>query len=221
MGNLPILYSFRRCPYAMRTRIFITLCQIDIEIREVHLKNIPQEMISISPKATVPVLYLNDGKVLEESLDIMNWAMDNNDKHNLKKSKLENQEKTREILEIIDGSFKGHLDRYKYNSRYKNIEPPEYFRDKAIEILNIVEKELNNDNLWLFNNKPSYLDLSILPFIRQFRIADIHWFDNQMPLKKLHAWLLRFLEWPTFQEVMKKNKIWDPEDKPIYFGKNL
>ena len=89
MGNLPILYSFRRCPYAMRTRIFITLCQIDVEIREVHLKNIPQEMINISPKATVPVLYLNDGKVLEESLDIMNWAMDNNDKHNLKKSKLE------------------------------------------------------------------------------------------------------------------------------------
>ena len=219
MDKLPILYSFRRCPYAMRARIFIKLCQIHVEIREVHLKSIPQEMINISPKSTVPVLHFYDGKVLEESLEIMDWAMNLNDKHDLKKSKLENIEKTKEILDIIDSSFKLNLDKYKYNNRYKNIEPPEHFRDKAIKILSIVEKELSNNNTWIFNDKPSYLDLSILPFIRQFRIADTHWFDNEMPLNKMRDWLMRFLDWSTFQDIMKKNKNWEVKDQPIYFGK--
>ena len=219
MDKLPILYSFRRCPYAMRARIFIKLCQIHVEIREVHLKSIPQEMIKISPKATVPVLQIYDGKVLEESLEIMDWAMEMNDKHNLKKSKHDNYEKTQEILDIIDISFKLNLDKYKYNSRYKNIEPPEHFRDKAIKSLSIVEKELSNNNTWIFNDKPSYLDLSILPFIRQFRIADTHWFDNEMPLIKMRDWLMRFLNWSTFQDIMKKNKNWEVKDQPIYFGK--
>ena len=205
----------------MRSRIFIRLCEIEVELREVHLKNIPQEMKSISPKSTVPVLDFSDGNSLEESLDIMDWAININDSHKLKQSRLYNLKKTQKILNIIDGPFKHNLDRYKYNSRYKNINSPEYFRDKAIEQLNDVEKELLNNNLWLFNNEPSYLDLAILPFIRQFRIADIIWFDNEMPLKNLHAWLMRFLEWKTFQEVMKKNKFWKKNDKPIYFGKSI
>jgi len=221
MTKAPILYSFRRCPYAIRTRIFIKLCQIKVELREVHLKNIPQEIKSISPKSTVPVLDFSNGNLLEESLDNMNWAININDSHKLKKSKLDNLEKTQKILDMIEGPFKYQLDRYKYNSRYKNIKSPEYFRDKAIELLNDVEKELLNNNLWIFNNKPSYLDLAILPFIRQFRIADIFWFDNEMPLKKVHAWLIRFLEWQTFQDIMKKNKLWERNDKPIYFGKSI
>ena len=221
MTKAPILYSFRRCPYAIRTRIFIKLCQIKVELREVHLKNIPQEMKNISPKSTVPVLEFSDGNLLEESLDIMNWAININDSCKLKKSKLDNLEKTQKILHMIDGPFKYQLDRYKYNSRYENIKSPEYFRDKAIELLNDVEKELLNNNLWIFNNKPSYLDLAILPFIRQFRIADIFWFDNEMPLKKVHTWLIRFLEWQTFQDIMKKNKLWERNDKPIYFGKSI
>ena len=221
MAKPPILYSFRRCPYAMRSRIFIRLCEIEVELREVHLKNIPQEMKSISAKSTVPVLDFSDGNLLEESLDIMDWAINVNDSHKLKQSKLNNLKKTQKILNIIDGPFKHNLDRYKYNSRYENINSPEYFRDKAIEQLNDVEKELLNNNLWLFNNEPSYLDLAILPFIRQFRITDIVWFDNEMPLKNLHAWLMRFLEWKTFQEVMKKNKFWKKNDKPIYFGKSI
>ena len=88
MKNKPILYSFRRCPYAMRARIFIRMCEIEVELREVLLKDIPKEMINISPKATVPVLQLNDGTVLDESLDIMNWAIDKNDKCNLKQNQL-------------------------------------------------------------------------------------------------------------------------------------
>ena len=117
MNNKPILYSFRRCPYAMRARIFIKLCEIEVELREVLLRDIPEEMINISPKATVPVLQLNNGTVLDESLDIINWAMDKNDKCNLKNSKLENIKITNEILNTFDSEFKYHLDRYKYNSR--------------------------------------------------------------------------------------------------------
>ena len=78
---------------------------------------------------------------------------------------------------------------------------------------------MSNNNTWIFNDKPSYLDLSILPFIRQFRIADTHWFDNEMPLKKMRDWLMRFLDWSTFQDIMKKNKNWEVKDQPIYFGK--
>ena len=147
MTNKPILYSFRRCPYAMRARIFIRMCEIEVELREVLLKDIPEEMINISPKATVPVLQLNDGTVLDESLDIMNWAIDKNDKCNLKKSKLENIEISNEIINIFDGEFKYHLDRYKYNSRYdknEGVQTKEKHRDEALKILQIIESKLNN-----------------------------------------------------------------------------
>jgi len=223
MNNKPILYSFRRCPYAMRARIFIKLCEIEVELREVLLRDIPEEMINISPKATVPVLQLNNDTVLDESLDIINWAMDKNDKCNLKNSKLENIKITNEILNTFDSEFKYHLDRYKYNSRYyenEEVQSKDMHRDKALEILQIVEKQLNYNNLWLFSNTPSFLDIAILPFIRQYRIADITWFDDRMPYKKVHAWLMRFIEWETFNKIMLKNKPWNKRDKPIYFGLN-
>lgn len=223
MNNLPILYSFRRCPYAMRARIFISMCDIEVELREVHLKNIPKDMSDVSPKSTVPVLQFNNGEILEESLDIMNWALNINDKYDLKYSKEQNIKKTQEILNIIDGPFKYHLDRYKYNTRYignKEIRTPEDHRDTALKLLEIIENELINKHLWIFSNNPSYIDLAILPFIRQFRIADIEWFDKNMPLKNLHAWLMRFLEWQTFHNIMKKNKPWKVNNEPVYFGKN-
>jgi len=223
MNNLPILYSFRRCPYAMRARIFISMCDIEVELREVHLKNIPKDMSDVSPKSTVPVLQFNNGEILEESLDIMNWALNINDKYDLKYSKEQNIKKTQEILNIIDGPFKYHLDRYKYNTRYignEEIRPPEEHRDTALKLLEIIENELINKHLWIFSNNPSYIDLAILPFIRQFRIADIEWFDKNMPLKNLHAWLMRFLEWQTFHNIMKKNKPWKVNNEPVYFGKN-
>ena len=222
MKNKPILYSFRRCPYAMRARIFIRMCEIEVELREVLLKDIPEEMINISPKATVPVLQLNDGTVLDESLDIMNWAIDKNDKCNLKKSKLKNIEISNEIINIFDGEFKYHLDRYKYNSRYdknEGVQTKEKHRDEALKILQIIESKLNNKD-WIFGNSPSFLDIAILPFVRQFRIADIAWFDESMPYKNVHAWLMRFMDWNTFNKIMIKNKPWKKNDKPTYFGLN-
>jgi len=222
MSNIPILYSFRRCPYAMRARMLISMCDIEVELREVHLSNIPKEMSEISPKSTVPVLQFDNGEILEESVDIMDWAINLNDKYDLKYSKEQNIEKTQEILNIIDGPFKFHLDRYKYNTRYignEEIMSHEEHRNEALKLLDIIEKELTNKQLWIFSNNPSFIDLAILPFIRQFRIADIEWFDKDMPLKKLHAWLMRFLEWQTFHYIMKKNKPWKIDDEPIYFGK--
>lgn len=222
--NNPILYSFRRCPYAMRARIFIKLCEIEVQLREVILRDIPQEMIDISPKATVPVLQLYEGTILEESLDIMNWAINNNDQFNLKKSKNDNIEIHNKVLSIFDNDFKFHLDRYKYNSRYDTstgVKSKEIHRDEALKNLYILEDQLDkNNSLWLFNNNPSFLDIAILPFIRQYRIADIKWFDEKMPYKNVHSWLMRFLEWDTFNQIMIKNKPWKNNDAPIYFGQN-
>ncbi|MBH88488.1 MAG: glutathione S-transferase [Pelagibacterales bacterium] len=222
--NKPILYSFRRCPYAMRARIFIKLCEIEVQLREVILRDIPQEMIAISPKATVPVLQLYEGTILEESLDIMDWAINNNDKFKLKKSKNDNIEIHNKILSIFDNNFKFHLDRYKYNSRYDSsdvVKSKEIHRDEALKNLYILEDQLDkNNSLWLFNNNPSFLDIAILPFIRQYRIADIKWFDEKMPYKNVHSWVMRFLEWDTFNQIMIKNKPWKKNDEPIYFGLN-
>ena len=221
MNKLPILYSFRRCPYAMRARIFIKLCNIKVELREVLLKDIPKEMIDVSPKATVPVLKLSDGKILEESLDIINWAIDINDIHGLKTSKTQNIKINKDILFKFDEYFKYHLDRYKYNSRYegnKDVKSKNEHRNEALKILSTIEKKLSDNTLWIFGNEASYLDLAILPFVRQYRIADISWFDEKMPLRKVHAWLIRFLEWNTFNQIMIKNKPWRNEDQPIFFG---
>ena len=127
MTNLPILYSFRRCPYAMRARIAIKLCKIKVELREVLLKKIPVEMSKISPKSTVPVLLFPNGKVLEESIDIMDWAFNINDKKNILDNKKKNITVINKLLKIFDEDFKFHLDRYKYFTRYlneKNINNP-------------------------------------------------------------------------------------------------
>lgn len=224
MNKKPILYSFRRCPYAMRARIFIKLCRIEVQLREVLLRDIPQEMRDISPKATVPVLQLNDGTILEESLDIMNWAVNINDQFNLKKSKNDNIEIHNKVLNMFDNNFKFHLDRYKYNTRYDasdGIQAKEIHRDEALKILYILENHLDKNNtIWLFNNTPSFLDIAILPFIRQYRIADIKWFDDEMPCKKVRSWVIRFLEWDIFNQIMIKNKPWKNNDSPIYFGLN-
>jgi len=223
MCNIPILYSFRRCPYAMRARIAIKLCDIKVELREVHLKNIPNEMSTLSPKSTVPVLLLPNGNVLEESVEIMDWAFEKNDLWNIKITKEKNISTIKKILKEFDGTFKFHLDRYKYFSRFsneKNIKSPEYHRNKCLEILALVENLLEDNNLWIFKNNPSYLDIAILPFVRQYRISNMYWFDHEMPLLKVKKWLNRFLEWNIFEAIMVKNSLWKKNNTPIYFGQD-
>ena len=193
--------------------------QIKCELREVLLRNKPKEMIDISPKGTVPVLLLDDGTMIEESIDIMKWSFSLNDPLLILEEYQEKKNEMDHLIQLFDSSFKNYLDRYKYSNRYEN-EDPIGNRDLAIQILDKIEGQINNHN-FLYGDRLSFVDMAILPFIRQFRIADIIWFDNEMPLKNLHAWLMRFLEWKTFQEVMKKNKFWKKNDKPIYFGKSI
>lgn len=208
-ADIPILYSFRRCPFAMRARMAILSAGERCELREVLLRDKPAQMIAASSKGTVPVLVLPDGEVLDESLDVMRWALGRNDPEDL----LATQDE--QLLSLIDGEFKYHLDRYKYATRYDDCDPLQH-RQAAVAILQTVEERLGDKN-WLFGDKPSYTDLAILPFVRQYRIAGEKWFDEEMPLPAVRGWLKRFLAADFFTAVMAKNAPWQEADEPIYF----
>ena len=211
-NNLPILYSFRRCPYAMRARMAIHISGQRCELREVLLRDKPPSMLEYSAKGTVPVLILQDGKVIDESLDVIDWALNLNDPDDWQRSK--DKEKTKELIKINDGEFKYHLDRYKYSKRYDN-EDPEFHRKKCLKFIESINNELNNSE-YIFDDNISYADIVLLPFIRQFRIADIEWFDS-LPYDNLKKWLSRFLDSSLLNSSMKKYDLWKEGDKSIVF----
>jgi len=212
--KIPILFSFRRCPYAMRARIAIKLCSLECEIREINLKLKNKEFLELSPKGTVPVLVLPDDKIIEESMDIIHWAISNNDPYNLKLKNLEIYNKDMDLISIFDNEFKYHLDRYKYNSRYKGINKEEH-KYKARDLLVNLNNSLK-EKQWLNGENISISDISILPFIRQYRIADIKWFDEKLELPNINRWLDKFLNSKIFNNVMKKYKIWETTDQKIF-----
>ena len=212
--KIPILFSFRRCPYAMRARIAIKLCSLECEIREINLKLKNKEFLELSPKGTVPVLVLPDNKIFEESMDIIHWAISNNDPYNLKLKNLEIYNKDMDLISIFDNEFKYHLDRYKYNSRYKGINKEEH-KYKARDLLVNLNNSLK-EKQWLNGENISISDISILPFIRQYRIADIKWFDEKLELPNINRWLDKFLNSKIFNNVMKKYKIWETTDQKIF-----
>ena len=214
--NYPILYSFIRCPYAMRARMALKLCGIRCEIREVRLNNKPEQMIKKSPKGTVPVLVLKN-KVIEESNEIINWALS---KNNIFGGNI-NQHQinlTEDLIELFDSKFKFNLDRYKYASRYENIDDEKH-KMECFKILIYLER-LISDKKWILGNEINKLDISILPFIRQYRIADVDWFDAQDKLKRLKNILLNFLDSELFNDVMYKYDVWEENVKPVFFPSN-
>ena len=211
-NNLPILYSFRRCPYAMRARMAIHISGQRCELREVLLRDKPPSMLEYSAKGTVPVLILQDGKVIDESLDVIDWALNLNDPDDWQRSK--DTKKTKELIKINDGEFKYHLDRYKYSKRYDN-EDPEFHRKKCLKFIESINNELNNSK-YIFDDNISYTDIVLLPFIRQFRIADIEWFDS-LPYDNLKKWLSSFLNSSLLNSIMKKYDLWKEGDKSIVF----
>mgnify|MGYP003330001833 CR=1 FL=1 len=150
--KIPILFSFRRCPYAMRARIAIKLCDLECEIREINLKLKNKEFLNISPKGTVPVLWLCDGTVIDESFEIMKWAYSTNLSDDC--SQKVNHE---DLIALVDSKFKYHLDRYKYSSRFKNIDV-NYHRDSALNILYRIEDLLELG--WLNGVTPGFSDLT-------------------------------------------------------------
>ena len=214
INKYPTLYSFRRCPYAMRARLALRLCKIECIIREISLKAKNTEFLRVSPKATVPVLVLPNGEVLEESLDIIYWSLEQNDPSKLK---VNNQlgRKTSKLIELFDTEFKFHLDRYKYSSRY-NIQNSQVHRDKGRDLLVLVNNLLEGKN-YLGGKNISLLDISILPFVRQFRIADMKWFDNNLGLDNVNKWLNIFLNSDLLASIMTKYKVWEIDDPVTFF----
>ncbi|AIL12979.1 hypothetical protein IM40_04820 [Candidatus Paracaedimonas acanthamoebae] len=196
---LPVLYSFRRCPYAMRARLALYSAKVSHEHREVNLKNKPLEMLTISPKGTVPVMILENGDLLEESLDIMKWAF--------KVSSLS----TEDILLIRenDTTFKQALDRYKYPGRYLEKIGINY-QEECEYFLRKLENQLAP---FLNGNMLTLVDLAIFPFIRQFSMVNPDWFETQ-PYPHIQVWLNFFITNQLFKDVMQKFLFWTPENKP-------
>ena len=211
-NNLPILYSFRRCPYAMRARMAIHISSQKCEIREVLLRDKPPSMLEYSSKGTVPVLVLQSGEVIDESLDVIDWALNLNDPDNWQRSK--DNENTKELIKINDGEFKHHLDRYKYSKRYDN-EDPEFHRKKCLKFIEKINSELQNSK-YIFDDEISYIDISLLPFIRQFRIADNEWFD-ELPYENVKSWLSNFLNSELLKSIMSKYDLWKEGDEVTIF----
>jgi glutathione S-transferase len=204
--SLPILYSFRRCPYAMRARMGLLLANRSVMLREIILKNKPADMLAASEKGTVPVLILGDGSVIDESLDIMKWALQKNDPENL--LCIDNQSIQSDIdalIALCDGKFKGWLDKYKYADRYPDFSE-EYYRQQGISFLNVLEERLSASN-YLMGTAPTLADYAIFPFIRQFAHVDRQWFE-QSPYPKIQGWLAKHLEGDVFSKIMKKYPLW-------------
>jgi len=209
----PILFSFRRCPYAMRARIAIKLCKQTCEIREISLRSKSEEFLNLSQKGTVPVLLLPNGKIIDESLDIIHWAISINDPFKLKSDDDKLYKEDLKLIKVFDDDFKFHLDRYKYSSRYESSNREQH-RNKAHAIL----AEINTlllDNNWIRGDRPTLPDISILPFVRQYRIADKDWFDRHLKLPRVKNWLNEFLNSTLLFEVMFKYKVWEQGDPEI------
>lgn len=211
MTATPVLYSFRRCPYAMRARMALLVSGTDFAIREVVLRDKPPAMIAASAKATVPVLCLADGRVIDESIDIMRWALRQNDPEDW----LAGDDAP--LIQRFDMEFKDHLDRYKYAERH-NADPIEH-RDAGLALLHELETRLAfHSNLYGAGRTLS--DIAIMPFVRQYAAVDRAWFDDQ-PLPRTQGWLACHLASPLFDQAMARLAPWTPEDAPIIWSRSV
>ncbi|MCX7206036.1 MAG: glutathione S-transferase [Proteobacteria bacterium] len=212
---LPILYSFRRCPYAMRARMAIQYSGIQVQLREIVLRNKPAELLLASPKGTVPVLILNNGQVIEQSREIMQWALEQNDPQQwLCQQDSELSTQIALLIDHNDQQFKTHLDQYKYADRYP-AHPKEYYRAQGELFLRDLETRLAQ-NSFLLLHQICLADIAIFPFIRQFAGVDPEWFDAA-PYPKLKQWLSFFCNSSDYQSVMQKFVVWQVGTPPFIF----
>jgi len=215
-NTLPILYSLRNCPYAMRARIAIFKSQQPILLRDLVLSNKPEELIVASPKATVPVLVLVNGTVVDESLEVMLWALKESDPSDL----LHNEEvgSLEEMLTLIndfDVNFKTCLEQYKCAKRYR--EDDLLTRREACEVyINKIEQRLTR-HAFLMSAKESLADIALLPFIRQFARVERQWY-LQSAYPKTRQWLNHYLQSPMFTKVMAKQPMWLDNRENVIFG---
>lgn len=215
-GTKPILYSFRRCPYAMRARLGLASAGVACELREVILRDKPAELLEVSPKATVPVLVLASGQVIDESLDIMKWALEGQDPEGLYTLSDEQYDKVDDLIARNDTVFKAALDRYKYPWRFElTEEEARKHRDTGAEILRDLDAMLA-DKMWLLGDYPTLADMALLPFVRQYSIVDPEWFASESWFE-LKRWLNDFLESERFAAIMTRYPQWKLGDVPTPF----
>lgn len=208
----PVLYSFRRCPYAMRARMALYYAGVTVELREVLLRDKPAALIDASPKATVPVLVLPGGTAIDESYEIMLWALRQNDKDAWMDV---DQEDLNALIQRNDGPFKQALDRFKYPDRYADEDC-----SGARQVCETVFHDLNDlltRHSHLMRDGISIADIAIMPFIRQCAFSDKDWFEA-LPVPKLKDWLESLIFSDLFDAVMVKREPWQPSHTPILFG---
>lgn len=210
--NLHRLYSFRRCPYAMRARLGLLFAELSVELREITLKNKPASMLAISPKGTVPVLQQIDGTVIEESREIMIWALEQNDPQGLLNSDTFDQANA--LIDKNDNEFKYWLDRYKYADRHTEMTETEY-RQKGEMFLKNLEQLLIK-NTFLLADSATIADIAIMPFVRQFAHVDREVFQS-LPYSNLQRWLKYWLNHPLFVITMTKYQPWEQGDETVVF----
>lgn len=209
MNTPALLYSFRRCPYAIRARMALAYSGIRVELREVKLSDLPASMLALSPRATVPVLRLADGRVIDESLDVMLWSLAQADPQNW----LDMDAVSGSLLQRCDDQFKPLLDRYKYADRHPECSEFEH-RQQAEGFVRELD-ELLAERPSLGGDRQRLVDIAIFPFIRQFAGVDANWFAS-CEYARLRKWLDALLESPLFQGVMKKYAFWQPGDPALY-----
>jgi glutathione S-transferase len=213
-GTLPVFYSFRRCPYAMRARLALAVSGQACELREVVLKAKPAELLAASPKASVPVLVLPNGQVIDQSLDIMRWALSHSDPGQW----LPQAPQAAQVLAIIEDceqTFKHHLDRYKYPGRYAEADPLAH-RSAATGWLSGLAQQLDGSG-WLFGAKAGLADMAIAPFVRQFAQTDPEWFAAQ-DWPGLRTWLNAIVSSALFDSVMHKYPPWQSGADAVVFA---
>ena len=212
ISSYPRLYSFRRCPYAMRARLGLLFAGLQVELREITLKNKPPQMLAISPKGTVPVLQLLDGTVIEESREIMTWALEQQDAQGLLAAQTLPQANT--LIDKNDNEFKYWLDRYKYADRHLDMSQAEY-RQRGEAFLQMLE-ELLIKNPYLLGESITIADIGIMPFVRQFAHVNRKVFYD-LPYPNLQRWLQDWLQHPLFLQAMTKFQPWQDGDEVVVF----
>jgi UPF0176 protein len=204
-ATLPVLYSFRRCPYAMRARLALAISGQACELREVLLKAKPAALLNASAKASVPVLVLPNGQVIDQSLEIMQWALQLTDPAQWLTSNAEQAAQVQALIDDCETTFKHHLDRYKYPNRYAGADALQH-RAAAAAWLKQLAQQLSPEG-WLFGPAASLTDMAIAPFVRQFAQTDLLWFEQQ-DWPALQAWLNRIVSSALFESVMHKYPAW-------------
>jgi glutathione S-transferase len=206
--NLPILYSFRRCPYAIRARLALLASGIEYEHREVVLRDKPADMLAASPKGTVPVLVLPNNEVIDQSLDIMLWALRQSDPYHW----LAHEKDALALIAECDGDFKFHLDRYKYPNRYEGADAWVH-RTQAAAFATVIDTKISQ-KYYKFNSTLGVYYAGLLPFLRQFSHVDKNWFAQQ-PWPALQAGLADFEASEAFKTIMQNHKPWQFDVEPL------